>query len=357
MKEIITVLVVDDSAFMRMVLCDLLAGDEKIKVVGTARNGVEAIEKVKLIKPDVVTMDIEMPELDGMKALRAIMREAPTRVVMLSGASKPGLAYEALRYGAVDFIGKPSGQVSRDLKKIGPGILRKIHAAARAELKNLTTENPENPSIGQVERTASVFAKIVAIGASTGGPQALERVFKGLPANFPAALVIVQHLPAGYSRTLAERLTRVGQIPVREAVDGDPIKTGQALLAPGDRHMVVTPGDNGGYVVKLEIGQRVNQVRPSIDPLMLSVAETYGNRSVGVILSGMGADGLTGMEEIKRVGGHTIVQNKETCVVFGMPKAVVDKELADQIVAIDMLAPALLEAVRKKRSGRGQVSV
>ena len=358
MAEPITVLVVDDSALMRTMITHMLSTEKNIKVVGWAEDGLSAIQQVKTLRPDVVTLDIEMPELDGVAALRAIMHEAPTRVVMLSGDTRPGLAYKALRLGAVDFVGKPSGTVSYDLKQITSELIQKINAAAYADLRNLKAMREVSATaFSQVERTANVFAKVVAIGSSTGGPRALEQIFRRLAPGFPAAILVVQHLPVGYSQALAERLTDVGQVPVKEAADGDPIRTGQALLAPGDRHMVVTGGPKGGHVVKLEMGPPVHRVRPAVDKLMLSVAEAYGKRSVGVILSGMGVDGVAGLGAIKRAGGRTVVQDEATSVVFGMPGAAVEHGLADRVSPIDEVAQAVLESLVKTEKKYEEISL
>lgn len=345
MTDCVTVLVVDDSALMRVMINDMLSTDEKIKVIGTAQDGLEAILKAKTMQPDVVTMDIEMPEVDGIKALRTIMRDTPTRVVMLTGLNRPGLAYEALRFGAVDFINKPSGPISKDFRTLTGELLRKVRLAAHVDPQKLTMGEIMPAKISQVERTKTIFAKVVAIGSSTGGPQALEKVFRRLPPDFPAAILIVQHLPAGYSQALAERLTHAGNIPVKEAVDGDPIIAGRALIAPGGQHMVVSRAGNGKHVVMLKTGPPINHIRPSVDELMFSVANIYGNRSVGVIMSGMGTDGADGMEQIKRAGGRTIVQDEETSVVFGMPGATIRRRLADKILPVDQMAPAITESL------------
>lgn len=346
MTKAIRVLVVDDSALMRTMISDILSSDQAIEVVGSARDGLEAVRKAKELKPAVVTMDVEMPGLDGLGALRAIMRDCPTRVIMLTGLARPGLAYEAIHLGAVDFISKPSGKGPDTIDRLKGELLSKVQAANWVDIKNLTAAwDPVGtpPNLGP---SASALGKVVAIGASTGGPRALEEIFRRLEAPFPAAILIVQHLPPGYSKALADRLSHIGNVPVREAADGVPIRAGEALVAPGDRHMIVATDATGDRVVRLDDSPPVHHVRPAVDKLMLTAADTYGRRVVGVILSGMGTDGVTGMEAIKRVGGLTIVQDRATSVVFGMPGSVVERGLVDEIFPIDRMAYALSHAVR-----------
>lgn len=323
------VLVVDDSIVMRRIISDLISQDSEMEVVGTAKNGAEAIERVRALNPDVITMDIEMPVMDGLTALQHIIADSPRPVVMLSSMDKrqADITLKALEMGAVDFIPKTSGALSLDLERISGTILEKVKAAAKAKVD---FARPPVRGIVPIDMPALNGEWIVVIGASTGGPKALPEVLAHLPGNLPAAVLVVQHMPEGFTRSFAERLNWSSPLEVKEAEDGEEIKHGTVYIAPGNRHMTIQ-----GTKIHLEDGPKVNFVRPAVDVLMKSVAAVYGPRTVGVILTGMGADGAEGMKAIKEYGGKTIVQNEETCVVYGMPKAVVDRGAADRIVPLE----------------------
>jgi two-component system, chemotaxis family, protein-glutamate methylesterase/glutaminase len=326
------VLVVDDSIVMRRIITDLLSQDEEIEVVGTARNGAEAIEKVRTLNPDVVTMDIEMPVMDGLTALQHIMAEYPRPVVMLSSMDKrqADITFKALELGAVDFIPKTSGSLSLDLERVSCTILDTVKAAAKAKMKVVRTPIR---SIMPTSLPTLSGEWIVLIGCSTGGPKALPEVLSRLPGNLPAPVLVVQHMPEGFTKSFAERLNWISPLEVKEAEDGEEIQKGKIYIAPGNRHMTLK-----GNKVHLDDGPKINFVRPAVDVLMNSVAPMFGPRTVGVILTGMGSDGAVGMELIKKNGGKTIVQNEETCVVYGMPKAVADRNAADRIVPLEDIA-------------------
>ncbi|MDW5562871.1 MAG: chemotaxis response regulator protein-glutamate methylesterase [Methanomassiliicoccus sp.] len=331
----IKVLVVDDSIVMRRIISDLLSKDEEIEVVGTARNGAEALDKVRQLDPDVVTMDIEMPVMDGITALQHIMAEAPRAVVMLSSMDKrqADITLKSLDLGAVDFIPKTAGSLSLDLEKDSEAILSKIKAAAKAKIA------PRQMRTGPVQPTQMPTLSgdwIVLIGSSTGGPKALPEVLSRLPANLPAAVLVVQHMPEGFTRSFAERLNWISPLEVKEAEEGDEIRKGKIYLAQGNKHLVLR-----GNKLHLDDGPKVNYVRPAVDVLMNSVAPHFGPRTIGVVLTGMGSDGAAGMQLIKKNGGKTIVQNEETCVVYGMPKAVADLNAADRIVPLEDIAQAI----------------
>ncbi|MBI0584376.1 MAG: chemotaxis response regulator protein-glutamate methylesterase [Methanomassiliicoccus sp.] len=325
------VLVVDDSIVMRRIISDLLSKDDEIEVVGSARNGAEAIEMVRQLDPDVVTMDIEMPVMDGLTALQHIMAESPRPVVMLSSMDKrqADITLKSLDLGAVDFISKTAGSLSIDLERDSENIRAKVKAAARAKVRPRSAPSAVQPAT----MLALSGDWVVLIGSSTGGPKALPEVLSRLPANLPAAVLIVQHMPEGFTRSFAERLNWASPLEVKEAEDGEEIKKGKVYLAPGNRHMVLK-----GTRLHLDDGPKVNYVRPAADVLMKSVAPLYGPRTIGVILTGMGSDGAEGMRLIKQNGGKTIVQNEDTCVVYGMPKAVADIGAADRIVPLEDIA-------------------
>jgi two-component system chemotaxis response regulator CheB len=347
----IKVLVVDDSAFMRKIITDILATSSEIEVIGKAKNGQEAIEKVTHLRPDVVTMDIEMPVLDGLQALGYIMSECPTRVIMLTGAdSEHGdLTMTAFQYGAVDFIQKPSGNISLDMEKIKDDLIKKVLAAARVEVHKLgfiEEKVIKKEKIVSLVRTK--VKKIIVIGSSTGGPRALQQVIPLFPSNLQVPVLIVQHMPAGFTKSLAEHLNSQSMLRVREAVEGDIIQTGTVLIAPGDFHMLVKQQKINGElreVIGLTKGERVQGVRPSIDILLESVALIYGQNSIGVILTGMGSDGSDGIKKLKLAGGKVIAEHESTCVVYGMPRSVIEQKLADYILPIHKIAEGIVQIV------------
>jgi two-component system, chemotaxis family, protein-glutamate methylesterase/glutaminase len=340
----IRVLVTDDSLFMRAAVKKMLIADGRFEIVGEAKDGREAVDKVQALRPDVCTMDFNMPNLDGAGAVREIMRTRPTPVVMLSAHTREGAreTFEALAAGAVDFLAKPSGEVSAELNRIGPQLTAKLAAAAQARpMPMAVAPRPAAPPRITAPRPIGIVGpRVVVIGVSTGGPAALGRLLPRFPADTSLALVIVQHLPAGFTAALAERLDAISAIRVREATDGDRPEAGLALVAPGDRHLEVAPD---GTLVTNE-DPEVNGVRPSADVTMLSAASAFGRRVVGVVMTGMGRDGAEGMRAIKRAGGATLVQDESSSVIWGMPRACVDAGLADKVVALDALADAIRTA-------------
>jgi len=345
----IKVLVVDDSAFMRKIISNILAGSPDIEVMGTAKNGQEAIEKVTHLRPDVVTMDIEMPVLDGLQALGYIMSECPTRVIMLTGAeSEHGdLTMTAFQYGAIDFIQKPSGNISLDMEKIRDDLIKKVLAAARVEVHKLGfIEEKVIKKEKIVSPVRTKVKKIIIIGSSTGGPRALQQVIPLLPSTLQAPVLVVQHMPAGFTKSLAERLNSQSMMKVREAVEGDIIQTGTVLIAPGDFHMIIKQQRIDGElreVIGLTKGEKVQGVRPSVNVLLESAASIYGPNSVGVILTGMGSDGSDGIRKLKLAGGKVIAEDESTCVVYGMPRSVIEQNLADYVLPIHKIAQSIAE--------------
>jgi len=345
----IRVLVVDDSAFMRKIITDILATSSEIEVIGKAKNGQEAIEKVTQLRPDVVTMDMEMPVLDGLQALGYIMSECPTRVIMLTAAeSKHGdLTMTAFQYGAVDFIQKPSGSISLDMEKISDDLIKKVLAAVHVDIHKLVfIEEKPIKKEKRVPIQKIRTKKIVIIGTSTGGPRALQQVIPLLPVDLRVPVLVVQHMPAGFTKSLAERLNSQSMLKVREAAEGDIIQTGTVLIAPGDFHMIVKQQKINGElreVIGLTKGDRVQGVRPSVDVLLESVAQIYGQNSIGVILTGMGCDGSDGIKKLKLAGGKVIAEDESTCVVYGMPRSVIEQKLADYILPIHKIAQSIME--------------
>ncbi len=425
----IRVLVADDSAFMRKILCDLFNKQNDFQVVGTAINGKDTIDKVKQLKPDVLTLDVTMPVMDGLQALAVIMEECPVPVVMFSSMTQRGTdaTIRALSLGAVDFISKAGGSISK-IDNLESEILTKCREAAQAHVNQSRVSSPakpltfvakpqsttslkqstspttstpsastpptttststapstgskssneswsrkkieiprrtgfklgEKPVIKYTPSTASPLPKpaasvgfssgskkIVAIGTSTGGPQALQTVITRLPGNLPCGVVVVQHMPAGFTKSLAERLDSISAISVKEAENDEIIKDGQVYIAPGNYHMRVAPAGAGARKIVLSQEPPVGNHRPAVNVLFDSVAQ-FKRDLVSVIMTGMGCDGCEGMKKIKANGGYCIAQDENSCVVYGMPKAVVDAGLSDEIRPLSQIASAIVEAVAK----------
>ena len=342
MNRGIRVLVVDDSAFMRYTITKYLSADPEIEVIGHARDGLEALEKIITLQPDVVTLDVEMPRMDGLTALRRIMREHPVPVVMLSSLTQRG-AYttiQALMRGAVDFVPKPTTGV--DIGAVADELIQKVKVAARSQPADSDAAEAAAPEAKGGVRPFHRGDPLVVIGASTGGPRALQQVLSGLPSDFPAAVTIVQHMPPGFTQSLAQRLNECSPLIVQEAADGDRLAQGLALLAPGDFHLRF----RDAHRVALDHGPRRNHVRPAVDVTMESAAEQHGPTVIGVILTGMGSDGREGARRIKEAGGRVIAEHESTSVVYGMPRSVVEAGLADEVVPLPDIASVIVEWVK-----------
>ncbi|MFQ5839742.1 MAG: chemotaxis response regulator protein-glutamate methylesterase [Candidatus Methylomirabilales bacterium] len=348
----IRVLVVDDSALMRKLIPTLLARDPQIEVVGTAMDGVFALRKIPELLPDVVTLDIDMPRMDGLTTLRRIMEESPRPVILLSSHTQQGAALTvlALEMGAVDFIAKPRGPFPQSLEEVGAELIAKVRAAASA-IPQRIHRVPEEALFPKVPPTQqSAASRVVAIGISTGGPYALASFLPVLAEDFPAAILIVQHMPAGFTRMLAERLNHISRVRIKEAEDGDPILPGRVLIAPGNLHLKVRQGP-AGPVAAIEDGIDVNGHRPSADVLFRSVAEVFGRRAMGVIMTGMGHDGVEGLGQIRRAGGTTFGQDEASCVIYGMPKVAVERGFVQHVVPVEKLARSLQEQLEGLERG------
>lgn len=337
----IKVLVVDDSALMRKLIPQILERDGGIQVVGTAMDGEFALEKAAELRPDVITLDLEMPRMNGIDALREIHRKHRVPVVVVSAHTTDGAAstFRALAMGAFDFVTKPTGPGPR-IDEMAAQLTAKIRAAAHAQ-----TMPPPATFTGETRPPKKLPAqhvpsRVVAIGASTGGPNSLHSLLSKLPADFPGAIVIVQHMPEGFTRMFATRLDACCAIAVKEACSGDLLLAGRALICPGDRHMKVrrTPA---GDVVVLSDEDRMNGHRPSVDVLFRSVAERFGARSAAVLMTGMGEDGAEGMGVVQSAGGVTIAQSAESCVVYGMPRAAIERGYAQRVTPLEGLARAI----------------
>ncbi|WP_290924062.1 chemotaxis response regulator protein-glutamate methylesterase [Halodesulfovibrio sp.] len=348
----IRVVVVDDSAFMRKALTTMLEKDPDIKVVATARNGAEGLTVIRQYDPDVVTLDIEMPKMDGLTALRHIMMEMPRPVLMISSLTTEGAesTLKAMELGAVDFIPKQLSKVSLEIVKIEKDLQQKVKYVSRRKIRAPRTSRP--PVAARTARVAPPVMRgrpkrdVVAIGVSTGGPPAVQKVLSKLPANFPAAILIAQHMPAAFTGPFAKRLDSVCKITVKEASGSEPVAPGTAYIAPGGKHIVLQQrGSRMEVVVKEEPADAL--YKPSANVLIESVAKAQGRRAVGAIFTGMGNDGLLGIRELKNKGGYILAQNDASCVVYGMPKAIVDAKLTDEILDIDDMAAALMASIYK----------
>ena len=353
-----TVLVVDDSAFMRRLITQIIDGSREFRVVGTARNGLDALRQIHALDPRIVTLDVEMPELDGMQTLGYIMSETPRAVVMLSAAATEGgadLTLRCLELGAVDFVRKPSGPISLDLATVAETLIAALRAATEVNLggvpalarpRFVRAELPTTPPPLPSGATA-----VVAIASSTGGPRALAEVIPNLPADLQAAVLVVQHMPAGFTKSLAARLDLMSKLTVAEAVDGEAIQTNRVYLAPGGVHMCVVHDGRGTRRVALDTSPPVWGVRPAADPLFNSVAHHFGRAAVGVVLTGMGRDGAEGLRQMREAGGQGVVQDRATSTIYGMPHAALQRAGADRVVPLGGVAPAIVALLGARRAG------
>lgn len=372
----VKVLVVDDSGFFRRRVSEILSADPTIQVVGTATNGKEAIDQALALKPDVITMDYEMPMMDGITAVRHIMQRCPTPVLMFSSLTHEGarVTLDALDAGAVDYLPKNFEDISRNPDKVKQMLCEKVHTISRSNRRLGSYARPAPvaaPVPASSPAPASSFAspaparpgaparaavpapaashspapkrkpyKLVAIGTSTGGPVALQRVLTQLPANFPAPIVLIQHMPAAFTKAFAERLDKLCRISVKEAEDGDMLRPGLALLAPGGKQMMI---DGRGTVKILPGDERLNY-KPCVDITFGSAAKSYGDKVLSVVLTGMGADGREGARLLKQGGSTVWAQDEASCVIYGMPMAIVKANLADAVYSLDEIGKHLVEA-------------
>jgi two-component system chemotaxis response regulator CheB len=355
------VLVVDDSAFMRKLVGELVSSSDEFDVIGTARNGIDALRQVHDLDPDIVTLDIEMPELDGLQALGYIMSEAPRPVVMLSAAESVGggdLTIRALELGAVDFVRKPSGPISLDLAAVRERLLDALRAAAQTNLggvRVLARPQLHAPHLPAAGRGLPTAARAVAIASSTGGPRALAEVIPALPSTLDAAVFVVQHMPSGFTNSLAHRLDAMSALHVAEASEGEPVVHGRVYLAPGGRHMRVVR-DGAVLRIALDGGAALWGVRPAADLLFNSVAPIFGANAVGVVLTGMGRDGAAGLRAMRTEGARAIVQDRDSSVIYGMPQAALLHAGADRVAPLAEVAAAIVAALDPSTAERASHS-
>jgi two-component system chemotaxis response regulator CheB len=340
----IRVLVVDDSAFVRQALARMLGSEPDLEVVGFAADGREGVEKARVLQPDVVTLDVQMPRMGGLEALQQIMLENPVPVLLLSSFTREGgdVTLRGLELGAMDFVDKSTVQGQMNLLSLAQELRAKIRALAgvpRGRLVRVPTEL--KPAAAAPHARG---ADVVVIGTSTGGPPALQAVIPRLPADLASAILVVQHMPLGFTRSLADRLAARSALRVLEAEDGAAIRPGQVLIAPAGRHMKVRKRGSG-VRVWLDDEPAAALHRPSVDVLMASVAKVYGRRVLGVVLTGMGSDGVEGLRAIRSSGGRTLAESEETCVIYGMPKAAIEAGVVDRAVPLPRMADEILSSV------------
>ncbi|MEO6526048.1 MAG: chemotaxis response regulator protein-glutamate methylesterase [Gemmatimonadaceae bacterium] len=346
-------LIVDDSAFMRRLIAEIIDGSPDFRVVGTARNGFDALRQIHALEPDIVTLDVEMPELDGMQTLGYIMSETPRAVVMLSAAGTQGgvdLTLRCLELGAVDFVRKPSGPISIDLASVAATLVTALRAATQVNLAGVQAlVRPRFVTGLPSVRPRSIATTAVGIASSTGGPRALAEVIPGLPGDLDAAVLVVQHMPPGFTRSLAARLDGMSELRVTEAEHGDAVIVNRVYLAPGGLHMSVVADGPGAWKIALDELPAMHGVRPSADRLFVSLAEQFGKASIGVVLTGMGKDGAEGLKQMRAAGGLGIVQDRATSTIYGMPQAALLRAGAEHVVGLTAVAATIVSSLGAQR--------
>ena len=348
------VLVIDDSALVRSLLTEIINREPDMVTVGAARDPLQAREMIRAMDPDVLTLDVEMPRMDGLDFLERLMRLRPTPVVMVSTMTERGaeITLRALELGAVDFVAKPKLDIAASLREAGADLCEKIRVASQAQMRRAAARPPlaANGAVAPKPRCASISTeKLIAIGASTGGTEAIREVLTRLPADAPGIL-IAQHMPPGFTRSFAKRLDGLCRISVTEAVDGERVRSGHAYIAPGDRHLTLARS-GADYVIALDDSPEVNHHKPSVDVLFASVARHAGVNACGVMLTGMGKDGARGMLAMKQSGAVNLAQDEASCIVFGMPREAIAVGAVDEVVPLVRIADRLCELV-SPRGGR-----
>ncbi|QDK39167.1 chemotaxis response regulator protein-glutamate methylesterase [Bdellovibrio sp. NC01] len=352
MSSKIKVLIVDDSAVIRKLLEKIFSSASDIEVVGTASDPYIARDKLVALKPDVMTLDVEMPRMDGISFLEKVMQHFPTRTIIFSSLAKTGSEtyFRALEAGAIEIMEKPSIDVSQTLETLGRTIVEKVREVAKARINPVKKVVSPSGPVQKIATTslARTTHQMIAVASSTGGTEALKVFLSGMPADIPGT-VVVQHMPPGFTKSFADNLNNMFPFEVKEAQEGDQVVPGRVLIAPGNYHMEITRS-GAFYYVKLHQGPQLHSVRPAADYLMKSVAKYVGKNALGVVLTGMGKDGAEGLLEMKNAGAYTVAQNEETCVVYGMPAAAVALGAADKVLALDKIAGDLLKQVNQRNA-------
>lgn len=345
-KPLIRTLIVDDSVFMRTVLKNAMTKSNVIEVVGTAQNGQEALEKIRALRPDVVTLDIEMPGINGLEVLRTVMQESPLPVVMVSTKTQDGakMTFEALELGAVDYVAKPLAEQNASMQRFQEKVTQAVETAHGANLARLGARDKT-----RILKTPSGSVRtdgVVAIGISAGGPATLHKLVPTLPKNFPP-VVLAQHMPASFTGPFAQRLNSESELEVREAAHGEDLRPGQLLIAPGDRHLRIRKRGEG-FCTMLDDGPKVSGFRPSVDVLFQSVAQCVGRDAIGLVMTGMGSDGADGIRAMKAAGATTLSQDRDSCIVYGMPKAAFETGCVDRVVSLAEITAVLTKLLQRE---------
>ncbi len=358
-RATIRVLVIDDSAFSRHAITRMLDASPLVEVVGVARDGEEALRKTFELQPDLITVDLEMPRMDGFTFLRVVMNKRPTPVIVISGRTGEEDVFRALELGAVDFVGKPSPRATPELNNIERELIRKVHAVRDLRIEKVHKRIDAQPSIAQPQGDSTSSApKLVAIGSSTGGPAALMQLFSSFSEPPRSSFVVAQHMPAGFTRGFAERIDRLTRLRAIEAEGGEPLSPGTVMIAPGGKHLELE-SIGGRVVTKLAAVSERDKYVPSVDRLFESSAKHVGVDLLAIVLTGMGDDGRSGVEAVSRAGGSVIAESEETAVIFGMPRQAIRTGVVDRVLPLDEMAAAIqagIGSLRGKRRDGGEES-
>jgi two-component system chemotaxis response regulator CheB len=360
----IKVLVVDDSAYNRTIITRMLESDEGVDVIGSATDGVDAIAKTLRLQPDVITLDLEMPNMDGFTFLRWLMKERPTPVLVLSSRSDSRSVFRAMELGAVDFLAKPETRISKSIESIRDELVSKVHTVLNLEMGKvqstielISSERVSPPARKEDDALVEISPiEIVAIASSTGGPPAIQAILTALPPDFGAAIVISQHMPPGFTKSFAERLNKLTPLMVSEAAAGDRIGPGMVLIAPGGYHLIVRK-DRAGLSTELVTRSPGDKYVPSADRMMVSVSDACGPATLGVVLTGMGKDGVEGVTAIKRKKGQCLAESEESAVIFGMPQEAIKTGTVDKVLPLSKMAEEIIQRCRSGRGGSGSAAL
>lgn len=345
----IRVLIVDDSAYSRQTIRKMLETDPDIEVAGISSDGIDAMTKTIKLRPDLITLDLEMPKMDGFSFLRWLMKKRPTPVIIVSSYSDSKTVFKALELGAVDFVAKPPKMPSKEFHTMERDLLGKVKGIKKLRMdkltKNLELLEGESTQLSSLARSGHGI-EVVAIGSSTGGPAALKVILTRLPSDFPAGIVVSQHMPKGFTDSFAERLDSISKVHVREAKDGDEVERGRVLICPGGFHMLFSKKGRR-IVTAIKEPTNTDKYIPSVDMMMSSAAEVFGPKTMGIVLTGMGSDGIEGMLEIKKVGGYTIAESEDSATVFGMPSEVIKAGAAEKVLPISEIPAEIIRLIRE----------
>ncbi len=344
----VSVLIIDDSAYSRQTIKKMLESDPRIEVAGIASDGIDAMAKTLRLKPDLITLDLEMPEMDGFSFLRWLMQNRPTPVIIVSSYSDSKTVFKALEFGAADFVAKPTRMAPSDFENLEKDLLRKVKGIKDLRIDILSRNLEllqEDDSLKPVAERSGNLIEAVAIGSSTGGPAALKIILAKLPSDFPAGIAISQHMPKGFTASFAERLNTISKVHIKEAGEGDELAHGKVLICPGGFHMFFKKRGSRVFAA-LKEPKSTDKYTPSVDIMMSSLAEIFGRQAMGVVLTGMGNDGKAGMLEIKRRGGYTIAESVDTAVIYGMPSEVIKAGAAERVLPISQIPVEMIRIIK-----------